>query len=161
MKTTITPNGVTFSFEIPRASKGEFDIKRAEQMTYALEVFKAYGPFLVKCVRRRLNACNNELTSHLEDAKYIPVDSSDSEEVEVLWKRSNGRIKHYSTASALKMKKTIANLKVENFDEVINDYCCIRQILKAIMNDTEPHPSEALGIYWDELVSILLYYLET
>lgn len=147
----ITKININYCNKKPIAGS-DFDIDSARQRgkAYAMDVIGSFSPIIIALLKRRMQACMENLTCHLNDIEYA------DEAGHICWTRKDGSAGNFNVGSFTAMKECIENLRHSRYKFVVSNRLWIDQILKAILNDTEHDHSDQGGFKWSTLISILM-----
>lgn len=130
---------------LPESMKGKREyMERTRRMGFLQDCVKAFSKFLIESLTRRYNACRNKLIEHSSEITYKD---------EYVYEWPTGM---YCIPSAEKMDEAIKMLEDCQYTQFIKDRYAIDQTLKALLNDTEPHPDKVDGYKFSELISVLM-----
>lgn len=157
MKNTVfaeTENSVKMSFEllIPKkygkGADGDIDSFKQRAFARMLDIIGAFSPRLIASLERRMQACQKNLISHLEDIEY-------NDGRHICWRRKDGSSGDFNIPSFEAMKDAVKALEQSCFKEFCTNKVWIDQTLKALLNDTEQDHSDCGGFRYSQLISIL------
>lgn len=149
-----TENSIKMSFEllIPKKyGKGaDGDIDSFKQRVFAkmLDIIGTFSPRLIKSLERRMQACQRNLLSHLEDIEY-------NDGHHICWRRKDGTSGDFNVPSFQAMQDCVKALEHSCFKDFCKNKAWVDQTLKALLNDTEQDHSDCGGFRYSQLVSIL------
>lgn len=153
-----TENGLVVSiiqtvknFEPTGFEMSEYEIKRSRR-AYVCDIIGAFSERLIAAIKRRMEACQNNLLNHLEDCV------SHNGQV-ISWIRKDGTTGSFSVVSFEIMEKAVASLKKGAWWEFATNKLMVDQTIKALLNDTEQDHSDAGSFRYSELCSVLLSLL--
>ena len=119
-------------------------MNRTRRMGFLQDCVKAFSKFLIESLTRRYNACRSKLLEHASEITYKD---------DYVYEWPTGM---YNIPSAEKMNEAIQMLEDGQYTQFIKDRYAIDQVLKALLNDVEPHPDKIDGYKFSELVSVLM-----
>jgi len=143
---------MSFTLLIPKTyGKGaDGDIDSFKQRAFArmLDIIGVFSPRLIASLERRMQACQKNLISHLEDIEY-------NDGRHICWRRKDGSSGDFNVPSFKAMQDAVKALEHSCFKEFCTKKCWVDQTLKALLNDTEQDHSDCGGFRYSQLVSIL------
>lgn len=160
MKNTVfstTENGIQMNVQIginycnKQQHGSDFDIDRARERSkgYALDLIGAYSPILIASLKRRMQACEQNLIRHLEDIEY--ADNCGH----IIYVRKDKTHGSFNVPSFNAMKDAVKALSQSEFKAYFENKSWIDQTLKALLNDTEQHHEDKGCFKYSELISLL------
>ena len=125
----------------------DFDIDKFKQrhLERMMDIIEAFSPKIIASVKRRMQACQQLLLNHVNDIEY-------NDGRHIIWKRKDGSSGCFNIPSFEAMQSVVEKLASKQVPTLVET----DQILKALLNDTEPTSHEdCKGYKWSELISIL------
>ena len=145
---------LTLNVQIPFCNKqkgSDFDIdksrKRAE--AFAMDLIGSFSKRLIGSLKRRMQACQENLIRHLDDVEY------NDECGHIVYRRKDSSTGTFNVSSFKAMQAAIKALKESCWWEFTNNAYWIDQSLKALLNDTEQNHTDEGIFKYSELVSLL------
>ena len=114
-----------------------------------MDLIGAYSPLLIASLKRRMQACEENLIRHLDDIEYADDCGH------IVYVRKDKTRGSFNVPSFNAMNTAIATLQKSKFKSFLENKIWIDQTLKALLNDTEQHHEDMKGFKYSELISLL------
>ena len=112
---------------------------------YTMSLMQTFSKFLVGALERRMQACQRLLFEHIGDICFV---TEGCEHIE--WPTGQFNMVSFET-----MEKATSWIAAGLYQDFLYNTAMVDQVLKALLNDTEPHPDKIEGFKYSELVSLL------
>ena len=160
MKSTnfeITENGIQMMCQIginycnkqQEGSDFDLDAMRQRSVNYSTDLIEAYSPILIASLKRRMQACEENLIRHLNDIEYADHCGH------IIYVRKDKTRGGFNVHSFNAMKDAIKALSQRQFKSFFENKCWVDQTLKALLNDTEMHHDDKGCFKYSDLISLL------
>ena len=156
-KVEITENGIQLSIiknidfcnKQQHGSDFDLDAMRQRSKNYALDLIGVYSPILIASLKRRMQACEQNLIKHLDDIEY--ADNCGR----IVYVRKDRTRGSFNVPSFNAMENAVKALSQSQFKSFFENKCWVDQTLKALLNDTEMHHEDKGCFKYSELISLL------
>lgn len=149
-----TENGVEISinvlFPFVKNASSEIDLDKIyfDRKEFMLNTLKSYRDYLVTVLRKRMNACVNNLFEHRKDVVF-------NDGNQIVYSRKDGSTNSFNVPSYMAMQECMFALEQGNSDAVADNKVWCDQLIKAICNDRDTNKEDAGTIKFSNLISIL------
>lgn len=141
--------GINYCNKQQRGSDFDLDAMRKKSVNYSTDLIGTYSPILIASLKRRMQACEENLIHHLDSIEY--ADNCGH----IVYVRKDKTRGGFNVPSFNAMKDAIKALSQSEFKSFLENKCWIDQTLKALLNDTEMHHEDKGCFKYSELISLL------
>lgn len=150
LEVNISNGRLNISFSLKSGGEYVCEDKFASAV-YRTELIRTFSEYLIGALTRRMEACKRNLLAHLADVCWV---SEGGYHIE--WPTG-----YFNTMSYDVMEEGVELLAdLEEDAEILNNPLLLDQIIKAICNDTQPHPDKIGEYKFSNLITILLAYAQ-